>query len=61
MGKYYDYYDPEAKPVRMNPRARDYLRRIGSKGGKKTGETKVRGGHDYYSAIARKRWAKPSD
>lgn len=35
-----------------------HLRRIGAKGGKAGGEVKVRGSKEYYSKIAKARWAR---
>lgn len=37
---------------------RDYLARIGQKGGEARGNLKRRGGPEYYRALARKRWEK---
>jgi hypothetical protein len=33
-----------------------YLARIGAKGGKTTGESKRRGGKEFYSRLAKKGW-----
>jgi len=35
-----------------------YLSQIGAKGGAASGESKRRGGSDYYAEISRKRWEK---
>lgn len=36
---------------------REYLAKLGAKGGKTAGKTKSRGDSEYYRNIARKRWA----
>ena len=38
----------------MTDKVRDYLASIGSKGGKTTGQSKVRGDTDYYKRISQK-------
>lgn len=43
----------------MSKAVRDYLRRIGAKGGAAKGASKVRGGKAHYASMARKRWRKP--
>jgi hypothetical protein len=37
---------------------REYFAKIGAKGGKATGKSKVRGGSDYYRRIRKKRGKK---
>jgi hypothetical protein len=40
----------------MHPAVRQFLAQIGAKGGKATGESKRRGGKEYYRRIAKKSW-----
>lgn len=41
----------------MDETIKQYLARIGAKGGKTTGETKRRGGKEFYRRLAKKGWA----
>ena len=41
----------------MEETIKQYLARIGGKGGKATGKSKRRGGKAYYSRISKKGWA----
>ena len=42
----------------LPPEAREYLRKIAAKGGKKKGPTKKRGGSKFYRDLVRARWEK---
>lgn len=44
----------------MTKTVRDYLRRIGQRGGEAKGRAKVRGDASHYRAMSRKRWDKQS-
>lgn len=43
----------------MTKAVRQYLSKIGAKGGKARGRAKLRGDRSYYASIARKRWQRP--
>ena len=42
----------------MKKELRDYFKKIGAKGGKTTGESKLRGDSEYYRRLSKKRGKK---
>jgi hypothetical protein len=43
----------------LPPEVREYMRRIGQRGGKAKGVSKLRGGPEYYRAMSRASWESP--